>query len=313
MTTVPSITRTTTLAARSSPAPNGLRVGWVGLGDQGAPMARAIATAGFDLQVWVRREASLNELEGLPHTRHESLADLGGASEILGLCLREDSDIEEVLIAGGLLAAMEPGTVLINHGTGLPGYASSLADRAARTGVLVLDAPVSGGRAGAEARRLTTIVGGPEPALAKARPVLDSFSTTIAYMGAVGSGQIGKLINNALLMMNQRSIQDILVLARNLGLDLDRLVDLLLSGTGRSFAVEALTGPVTAANAAHLEVLQAIDMDIFTEAMTALGQDVAQLDAYARSGAHGLPMAAELLAEGLESGPGRSRSVGLRR
>ena len=273
-----------------------LSVGWVGLGDQGAPMARAIAEAGFELNIWVRREASLAALDGLPYVRHETLAALGAASDVVGLCLREDSDIEEVLTAGGLLGGLRPGTILINHGTGLPGYASAMAKRAAETGVLVLDAPVSGGRPGAEERQLTTIVGGPSQALATVRPVFDAFSKKVFYMGAAGSGQTGKLINNALLMMNQKNVQDILALANNLDLDLGALTDLLLSGTGRSFALEALTGAVTTINADHLRVLQIIDMDIFAGAMTSLGQDVTAIDDYARAGASGLPAAAHLIA-----------------
>jgi 3-hydroxyisobutyrate dehydrogenase len=273
-----------------------LSVGWVGLGDQGAPMAQAIAEAGFELNVWVRREASLNALDGLSYVRHDTLAALGAASDVVGLCLREDSDIEDVLTTGGLLGSLRPGTILINHGTGLPGYATAMAERAAETGVLVLDAPVSGGRPGAEARQLTTIVGGPSLALAMVRPVLEAFSNKVSHMGAAGSGQTGKLINNALLMMNQKNVQDILALASNLDLDLGALTDLLLSGTGRSFALEALTGAVTTANADHLKVLQIIDMDIFAAAMTSLGQDIAAIDDYARAGASGLPSAADLVA-----------------
>ena len=258
-------------------------------------MARAIAEAGFELDVWVRRESSLTALDGLPFVRQETLAALGAASNIVGLCLREDSDVEEVLTSGGLLKSLAPGTVLINHGTGLPGYAQSMAVRAASAGVLVLDAPVSGGRPGAEARRLTTIVGGPREALERARPVLETFSQKIAYMGPAGTGQTGKLINNALLMMNQKNVQDILALGRNLSLDLGALSELLLSGTGRSFALEALSGAVTVNNAEHLRILQIIDMDIFADAMKGLGQDVRTIDNYARAGADGLPYAAQLM------------------
>ena len=75
-------------------------VGWVGLGDQGAPMARAIAEAGFELHVWVRRPQSLQALHGLPYVVHDTLAGLGEASEAVGLCLRVDSDITDVMIDG---------------------------------------------------------------------------------------------------------------------------------------------------------------------------------------------------------------------
>lgn len=116
-------------------------------------------------------------------------------------------------------------------------------------------------------------------------------------MGGAGSGQTGKLINHVLLMMNQKNVQDILALAGNLDLDLGALTDLLLSGTGRSFALEALTGAVTTTNADHLKVLQIIDMDIFASAMTNLGQGIAAIDDYARAGARGLPSAARLIAK----------------
>jgi 3-hydroxyisobutyrate dehydrogenase len=287
---------TPTTLAITPGAASELSVGWVGLGDQGAPMARAIAEAGFELNVWARREAALTALHGFPYVRHDNLAALGAASDVVGLCLREDSDIEDVLTTGGLLGSLRPGTILINHGTGLPGYATAMAERAAETGVLVLDAPVSGGRPGAEARQLTTIVGGPSQALATVQPVLEAFSKKVSHMGAAGSGQTGKLINNALLMMNQKNVQDILALASKLDLDLGALTDLLLSGTGRSFALEALTGAVTTTNADHLNVLQIIDMDLFAEAMTSLGQDIAAIDDYARAGASGLPFAAHLIA-----------------
>lgn len=300
---------TPTTPAITSGTASELSVGWVGLGDQGAPMARAIAEAGFELNVWVRREASLTALDGLPFVRHETLAALGMATDVVGLCLREDSDIEEVLTSGGLLGSMRPGTILINHGTGLPGYAAAMAERAADTGVLVLDAPVSGGRPGAEARQLTTIVGGPSQALTTARPVLEAFSGKVSHMGAAGSGQTGKLINNALLMMNQKNVQDILALANNLDLDLGALTDLLLSGTGRSFALEALTGAVTTTNADHLKDLQIIDMDIFAAAMTSLGQDVTAIDDYARAGARGLPFAAHLIARAAASGSAAVRAA----
>ena len=136
------------------------RIGWIGLGDQGAPMARAIADASFELHVWVRRAASLEALAGVPYVVHDTLADLGSSIDALGLCLRVDADIDDVLLAGGLLDALRPGTVVVNHGTGLPELARTLTARAAVRGVAVLDAPVSGGRPGAEARTLTTIVGG---------------------------------------------------------------------------------------------------------------------------------------------------------
>ena len=270
------------------------RIGWIGLGDQGAPMARAIAEAGFELHVWVRRAASLEALAGVPYVVHDTLADLGSSIDALGLCLRVDADIDDVLLAGGLLDALRPGTVVVNHGTGLPELARTLTARAAVRGVAVLDAPVSGGRPGAEARTLTTIVGGDAGVVERMRPVFDSFSATVVHMGDAGAGQIGKLINNALLMMNQQNVQLVLRLARELQLDTGALIGLLLSGTGSSFALQALGGAVTVENAPHLSALQVIDMELFDQAVASLGVSAPVISARAVQGAEDLLEAAQL-------------------
>ena len=270
------------------------RIGWIGLGDQGAPMARAIAEAGFELHVWVRRAASLEALAGVPYVVHDTLADLGSSIDALGLCLRVDADIDDVLLAGGLLDALRPGTVVVNHGTGLPELARTLTARAAVRGVAVLDAPVSGGRPGAEARTLTTIVGGDAGVVERMRPVFDSFSATVVHMGDAGAGQIGKLINNALLMMNQQNVQLVLRLARELQLDTGALIGLLLSGTGSSFALQALGGAVTVENAPHLSALQVIDMELFDQAVASLGVSTPVISARAMQGAEDLLEAAQL-------------------
>src|SRR6201994_4676293 len=95
-------------------------VGFIGLGDQGAPIARAIAEAGFELHAWARKARSLDALDGVRYVAHDSPAELGAVSDIVGLCLNVDDNVREIMTTGGLLAAMRPGSVLVNHGTGLP-------------------------------------------------------------------------------------------------------------------------------------------------------------------------------------------------
>lgn len=269
-------------------------IGWTGLGDQGAPMARAIADSGFPLHVWARRQQSLQALDGLPFTAHDTLAELAAASTVVGLCLREDSDISQVL-DDGLLDHLRPGSVIVNHGTGLPQFAVEMTRRAAARGIRVLDAPVSGGNPGAVARRLTTMVGGDRETADRCRPVFDTFSQKVAYMGASGSGQLAKLMNNTLLMMNQKNVQDVLRLADELGLDIPALVGLLRSGSASSFALDSLGDAVTTGNAEHLTTLQLIDMDIFDNAVRALGHDTPEMTAQAVQGARGLADAARLV------------------
>lgn len=269
-------------------------VGWIGLGDQGGPIARAVAEGGYPLHVW-SRSGRFTALDGVHFTPHATPADLGSVSDIVGLCLSEDRDNTQVLTGGGLLAALRPGTVLINFGTGLPDAAVELTRLAAQHDVRVLDAPVSGGHAGAVAKQLTTIVGG-DPAVVEAlRPVFETFSAKIAYMGGAGAGQIGKLINNAMLMANQKNISDLLDLAVAENVDIDALVDVLRSGTGSSRALQSLGSAITSENAEHLSRLQLIDMDIFREAFDGHGPTVDAVTERAVIGAEDLPRLAALV------------------
>ncbi|KQX64402.1 NAD(P)-dependent oxidoreductase [Angustibacter sp. Root456] len=201
-----------------------------------------MSEAGIELHVWVRRDASLTALAGVPFVVHDELAGLARATNAVPLCLREDSDITDVALNGGLLAAMSPGSILVNHGTGLPDYAVSLAARAADHAVTALDAPVSGGHLGAVAKTLTTIVGGDNGALERMRPIFQTFSTKVAHVGGPGTGQTAKLINNALLMMNQQNVQLDLRLAQRMELDIPQVIDLPLSSTASSFALGRWAG-----------------------------------------------------------------------
>ncbi|MCS5717761.1 NAD(P)-dependent oxidoreductase [Herbiconiux sp. CPCC 205763] len=269
-------------------------IGWIGLGDQGGPIARAIAEGGYPLHVW-SRSGRFAALEGVPYTPHATPAELGAVSDIVGLCLSEDKDNTEVLTGGGLLDALNPGTVLINFGTGLPAAAVELTRLAAARDVRVVDAPVSGGHAGAVEKQLTTIVGGDPEVVEKLRPVLETFSATIAYMGGAGAGQVGKLINNAMLMANQKNISDLLDLAVAEHVDIDALVDVLRNGTASSRALQSLGSAITTENAEHLSTLQLIDMDIFREAFDGHGPTVGVITERAISGAEDLPKLAALI------------------
>jgi 3-hydroxyisobutyrate dehydrogenase-like beta-hydroxyacid dehydrogenase len=181
-------------------------VGFIGLGDQGLPMATAIAEAGYQLNVWARRPASLEALGDTPHTAHATLTELAAASDIAALCVSTDEDV--LRLAAELVPHLRPGSILVNRGTGTPRNAMRLAGLSAGGGVEALDAPVSGGRPAAEARTLTVLVGGTAAAAQRAEPVFRSFARHVVRLGGTGSGQLAKLFNNTLLMMNQASIAD---------------------------------------------------------------------------------------------------------
>lgn len=180
-------------------------VGFIGLGDPGRPMAIAIAEASYPLHVWARRPASLDVLGDVPHVRHDDTKDLAAACDIVGLCVSTDNGVLQI-VSGGLLDGLRRGSIVVNHGTSTPRNAVRLTEICARVGVDVLDAPVSGGRPAAQARTLTTWVGGSQPVARRCDPLFGSFSRHVVYLGGPGSGQTAKLFNNALMMMNQANI-----------------------------------------------------------------------------------------------------------
>jgi 3-hydroxyisobutyrate dehydrogenase-like beta-hydroxyacid dehydrogenase len=287
-------------AARS----NSPVVGWVGLGDQGGPMAQALAESEFELHVWARRPTSLSILGDRPFVAHETAADLAAAVDVLVLCVREDSDIESLLLENGIEHALREGSVLVNQGTGLPGYAQRIESRLHQRGVASLDAPVSGGRPGAEARTLVTMVGGSLAAFESARSLFETYSAHVVHVGGAGAGQLVKLFNNTLLMANQKNLQDILRAAATAGLEIRQLLDLLSYGTGSSRALQTLLTAVTPHNAAHLSELQLIDMELFDQAMHELQINTRDLSERAVIGAQDLPEAAQIVAHSRAEKPG---------
>lgn len=262
-------------------------VGFIGLGDQGLPMATAIAEAGLPLHAWARRSTSLDGLRGVPHVRHDGIRELAASCDIVGLCVSTDEDVLQ-LVTDGLLEALRPGAVVVNHGTGLPSNAVRLTEICAPAGVEVLDAPVSGGRPAAEERRLTTLVGGPRTAVERCEPVFASFSRHVVHLGGAGAGQTAKLFNNALLAMNQAAIAEIVDLAAGLGMDPARLVGALKLGSASSAALTLLNTMVTLDNVEHLSRVEALDMELFDTAMREAGLDPSGVTERGMAGAHGL-------------------------
>lgn len=274
-----------------------LSVGFVGLGDQGLHMATAVAQAGFPLHVWARRPGSLDTLTGVPHHRHETLKALAGAADVVALCVSTDEDVEQ-LLTGDLLDALRPGSVVVNHGTGTPRNAVRLAEMCAAAAVDFLDAPVSGGRQGAEARTLTTMVGGPASAAQRCDGVFGAFSEHVVHLGGPGTGQTAKLFNNALLMMNRANVADILAAAVRLGIDPVRLARVLALGSGASRALTLIPlnhKAIPDDLIHHLVSVEALDMRLFATAMTEAGIDVGDIAVRGLSGAASLPEVVRIL------------------
>lgn len=249
----------------------GLTVGYIGLGDQGLPMAKAVADAGFALHTWTRRAASDEALGDTPHERHESPEEMAAASDVVCLCVSTDDDV--LKLVDPLLEGMRPGSVLVNHGTGLPAVAVRLAQRCEDSGMGSLDAPVSGGRPAAEERRLTTLVGGPQETLDRCEPVFDAFSRHVVHLGPTGAGQSAKLLNNMLVAMNHASIAEIVGVAAGMAVSPARLVEVFALTTASSTALTLLNSMIRPDNVEHLAAVQKIDIELFQHAVDDAGVD----------------------------------------
>ena len=217
------------------------RVGFIGLGSQGGPMARRIVDAGFPLTIWARRAASAEPFADTAATVAATPAELGAASDIVGICVIADVDVTDVLLRpDGVLAGMDAGGLLMLHSTIHPDTVRLIADAAADRGVAVVDAPVSGGGAAAAERRLLVMAGGADEDVARARPVLETFANPLLHLGPLGSGQMAKLLNNFVFTAQVGLALDTFAFADRLGIDRAAAAQVLASGSGGSRAAGIL-------------------------------------------------------------------------
>jgi 3-hydroxyisobutyrate dehydrogenase len=218
------------------------RAGFIGLGSQGAGMAQRIISQGLPTTLWARRGASLEPFVGSA-TFASNPVELGRASDVVGICVTDGAAVRDVTLGpGGVLAGMGEGSVLALHSTIGADECGEIAQAAAARGVDVIDAPVSGGGAVAAEGRLTVYVGGADDAVARARPVLETYGDPIFHMGALGAGLRTKLLNNALNAAHFALAHDAIAIGSSLGLDPATLGEALRNGSGRSFSLEVFVG-----------------------------------------------------------------------
>ncbi|SDV46486.1 NAD(P)-dependent oxidoreductase [Chitinasiproducens palmae] len=220
-------------------------VGFCGLGKMGLPMARRILSSGQALHVWNR---TLDKARELRHASpslcavDESPARLAQHCDVMLLCLADAPSVAAVVFGDdGLASAARPGALLIDHSTLAPTLTRSLADRwHAQTGGRWLDAPVSGGTAGAAAGTLAVMAGGDEARLDAARPLLAAYAARITRMGESGAGQASKLANQVIVMTTIAALAEATRLARGTGIDAARLPAALQGGWADSVLLQSV-------------------------------------------------------------------------
>ncbi|MER6957127.1 NAD(P)-dependent oxidoreductase [Streptomyces sp. NPDC000618] len=240
-----------------------LRVGFIGLGSQGAPMARRIVGAGFETTLWARRPAALEPFADTPARSAGSIAELAAASDLVCLCVVDDVDVEQV--GAEVLSGLRPGGIVAVHSTVHPDTCRRLAGRARAQGVQVLDAPVSGGGRAAAQGALLVLVGGDGAVLDTCRPVFETYGDPVVHLGPTGSGQLAKLLNNLLFTAQLGLAADVLEIGGRLGLDREGLGRFLPQGSSASFAMERVVdaGGTLDRISAHAGKLLAKDVRLF--------------------------------------------------
>jgi 3-hydroxyisobutyrate dehydrogenase len=206
-------------------------------------MARRIVESGFPLTLWARRAESLETYADTAASTASTPAELGAASEVVGICVVGDVDVQDVLLrADGVLEGMSAGGVVAIHSTVHPETCERVAEHAARRGIGVVDAPVSGGGGAAALGKLLVMTGGEDEQLARCRPVFDTFADTVVHLGPLGSGQMAKLVNNLVFTALVTLGLETFAFADLLGIDRGALAQVLASGSGGSRAAAILAG-----------------------------------------------------------------------
>lgn len=215
-----------------------ITAGFIGLGSQGAPMARRITEAGFPLTLWARRPATLEPFADTSAKTAATPGELAAHAEIIGLCVRDDDGIREVTEGpNGVLDGIQPGSVIAVHATVHPDTVQALSVRAKEKGAFVVDAPVSGGQPRASAGRLLVMVGGEAETVERCRPVFATYGNPVVHLGPLGAGQVTKLLNNTLFTAHLAVAASLLKLGRDLDVDPAGLAQVLGSGSAESFAL----------------------------------------------------------------------------
>jgi 2-hydroxy-3-oxopropionate reductase len=212
-----------------------MKLGFIGLGVMGRPMALNLMKHGHEMGVYARRPESAAPLVDAGATRYASPADLAAQADVIFTMVTTSSDVEAIALgAEGIAAAARRGSVLVDMETINPAIARSVAARLEEKGIDMLDAPVSGGPAGAQQATLSIMVGGKAAVFERVKPLFECLGKTIQHMGDHGAGQVTKACNQLALLVAAQGAAEALALAHANGLDPAQVREVLLSGVAAS-------------------------------------------------------------------------------
>ncbi len=217
------------------------KIAFIGLGVMGFPMAGHLAAKGYDVMVYNRTSAKAEawvQAHGGSHAPSPTAA--AKKADIVFMCVGNDNDLLEVSLgANGALGAMKPDSILVDHTTASADAARKLYAAAKTRGVHFLDAPVSGGQAGAENGKLTVMVGGDVAPFDRAKPVMDCYARAVTLLGPAGAGQLTKMVNQICIAGMVQALSEGIAFAEKAGLDANLVLDVISKGAAQSWQMES--------------------------------------------------------------------------
>lgn len=218
-----------------------LRIGFIGLGIMGHPMARNLLRAGFPLTVWNRSSPGVDALVADGAAEAANPREVARSSEIVITMVGDSPDVEQVALgAGGIIEGAHPGLIHADMSTISPDVTRNIAARLAEAGIEMLDAPVSGGEAGAINATLSIMAGGKEEVFERCRPVFEALGKNLVYCGPSGSGQIVKLCNQVAVAVTNLAVSEALTLCIRSGVNPRHMLEALGAGAASSWQLQNL-------------------------------------------------------------------------
>ena len=207
-----------------------MRVGFIGLGNIGRPMAERLVAGGFETTVFDLRPEACAALAAVGARVAESCAEVAAATDVIGICVRDDDEVRRVTMGPqGVLASAASGALIAVHSTILPSTVKALGGAAAARSIAVVDAPITGAAIGAQTGTLIYMVGGAVDAVERCRPLFATAAKAIVHCGELGAGATAKLCNNLIGYMSFLAAFEATLLAHQAGLPLDALFEVTRS------------------------------------------------------------------------------------
>jgi 3-hydroxyisobutyrate dehydrogenase len=214
-----------------------MRVGFIGLGVMGFPMAGHLVAAGYDVSVFNRTpEKSRRFISRHRGRAGDTVAEAANGCDVLALCVGNDEDVRAVVAEA--LAHLSPGAVIVDHTTTSAKVARDMASLAEQSERAFVDAPVSGGQAGAEKGTLTVMLGGAESACDRVRPVISAYGKTIQRIGESGAGQLAKMVNQICIAGTVQGLAEAIHFAKRSGIDEAAVLAAISKGAAQSWQME---------------------------------------------------------------------------